>query len=1118
MKTFAHRVELEGVFFRLLSTERKAFSSKTDVLPLSAWDSDGQREILVGIASLSDYLDEAIDTTAQEICVPHEAVAAFSDADGASLGLPPTMPYQLRVWGEGNWFDNSYTLCSEVLDLGAPVYIDKRVGAFIYIGSKCYRIPSPLYEVVSLVSRFPEGRDEKIEAQSTLGRLLGDPELSSSQVNVDKPIANIRIQHVAKFSASVVGNTVDPKFYPILFGQHIVNEAEDTGELLSETQQILNPGQRDAFNAEFFSAPQAKATYVLASGEYVYIDPSIRPALKAFRKVCASSTDVRRAFLKAPNAVLAENLDEPNDSPELTIDAGFVETSQFSERVTGVGIWSAPDLPWLASESNNWGTEVLVFTQAGLAQPIVIAKSALPEAIAKVESGLQSQASVVTVGDAEIPVSTELVNSMRQMLPVSADEEETKDRAKVEKPADPRLSKYVVETLDGYEAINFVRNRTPPPRPLSVRLPRVLVPSTKPMAHQMAGLSWLVKAYNEGVPGLLIADDMGLGKTLQALLLMACYREQSAEGKTLPILVVAPTGLLANWLQEIDTHFGGQGIGSVTQAYGRFLKPLKVSGATNDMASGLPTLNAAALESADIVLTTYESLRDYQISFAGIRFGIVIYDEIQKVKNPRSLISRAAAAVNAGFSIGLTGTPVENSIADLWTIFDVLSPGLMSRSLKDFMAEFGGSPDDPVIQERLERLHDELVGAADSQTATVLRRMKTEVFGEKSMPKKIVVPVEKTSIEMPKEQADAYHSLLKRVQKNEIRMIEGLQGFKRLSMAPREYEHFTQDVQGFIRSSGRLHQFFDILDRIKDENEKVLIFIESLKLQPILSQVIKERYKLSQRPLIINGAIEGASRQKIVNSFQKEGDGFNVILISPKAGGVGLTLTAANHVIHLERWWNPAVEDQCNDRAYRIGQTKDVVVYMPATYHPVREIPSFDMVLHQILEKKRHLAQSIFFPTELTPEEFSEIFRMGSDPIEQVTYQPLTLEETWQLDSGEAFETYVAAALRHAGFEIRMTKKSWDYGCDLVAKKGDRIILCQIKQVRSDKALGSGVNEILNAKGRYKSQVPSDLALITNARTVTKSQKSLASEHSIKIILGNSVQDYGAALIASLMH
>ena len=214
---------------------------------------------------------------------------------------------------------------------------------------------------------------------------------------------------------------------------------------------------------------------------------------------------------------------------------------------------------------------------------------------------------------------------------------------------------------------------------------------------------------------------------------------------------------------------------------------------------------------------------------------------------------------------------------------------------------------------------------------------------------------------MPEQQAYMYKNEYDRVSRGEIKILQGLHAWKRISLAPRPFDTWLEGSEAFIKGSGRLIEFFKILDIVSETGDKALIFLENRELQPILAQVLKERYALRKIPLIINGAISGKARQEAVAEFQSDDDGFNVILISPKAGGVGLNLVAATHVIHLERWWNPAVEDQCNDRAYRLGQTKDVNIYTPVSKHPLDEIRSFDIVLDEILEKKRTLSQSCLF-------------------------------------------------------------------------------------------------------------------------------------------------------------
>lgn len=1111
MKLFSHEITHDGVLLRLSESKRSFLSKREAPLRISDWSSSGDPQLLRGLAALGELLVDQ-DANSEQVLLPHAHAAAMSDSDARALGLPISVPYQLRVWGEGNWIDDTYDLKSEFLDSGKSVYIDSRSGAFIFIGRLVYRIPDPLFTIIEEVLAFPLDRDGKIESQARLSEILGASSLGTARLNPEEQVANIRIRHVAGFSAAITGSLDDPKVSPVLFSRQAVESISETGEILDETQQILDAAQAASFVNEFFKAGQARPTYVLGSGEYVFIDPSVRPAFGAFREISTADKETRKAFVKAPNAVLASRIPSNVEEPEISVNNAFVETAQFSDRVLGINKWEVPDLPWLAGETNEWGTNLIVFEQPGNASPVVLPKQALQEAVEALQQGIQAGSSSVFVAGVEIPVSSQLLAAMQQMLPVSPDPSPEPNLDPKPDPESKPDGPFVVETIDGFEVVNYVKALQPPDHQMHFAPPRALVPSTSLMKHQEAGLKWLISAFNVGLPGVLIADDMGLGKTLQALVFMALYQEQVPEFKRRPCLIVAPTGLLNNWLREISRHLGDMGLGAVTQAYGSRLKALKTGVSGRDTDYGVPMLNTQRLSNSEVVLTTYESLRDYQISFAQVSFGVVVFDEIQKTKNPRSLLSRAAAAVNGTFQIGLSGTPVENSLADLWTILDVLAPGLIRMSLRDFMGTYAGSTDDMKIIEKLKKLQQELLEPSEGRVQPVLRRLKSEVFSEGDMPKKIIHPALSNCMVMPPEQAEAYNAQLEAVQKGEIKTIQALQAFKRISLAPRAYNHWLDDPVGFIATSGRLGEFFKILDAIKTRNEKVLVFVESRELQPVLAQVLKERYGLLKLPLIINGSVSGESRQKSVDEFQEEAAGFNVILISPKAGGVGLTLTAANNVVHLERWWNPAVEDQCNDRAYRIGQRRDVNVYTPAARHPTSEIPSFDLVLDGILSRKRGLAESLFIPSELSPEDFAEMFAGLSSAGRSRGFSAMSILESYDIETGEGFEDYVADSFYDAGFSVHKTQKSWDGGCDLIAKSGQVVVLCQVKQVRSDKSLMEGVDEIIKAKSRYRSQSPTHLVLVTNAKELASTQVRRATSGEVILLLGDSIAHYGQAL------
>ena len=209
------------------------------------------------------------------------------------------------------------------------------------MGRYRYRIPSPLYELIDEVSKFYLlDRDGKIESCSRINNLLDVDSEHTKNIDPEKTVANIRIRHVSGFSAGVVGSIEDPELSAVLFANHAIEEAENRGEILSEAQQILQPDQVNSFNKEFYNSKEARSTYVLNSGEYLYIDPSVRPTFQAFRKICDADAETRRAFIKSPHAVLGESIDVDQDKiVEEIVSAAFVETSQFSERVTGVNKW-----------------------------------------------------------------------------------------------------------------------------------------------------------------------------------------------------------------------------------------------------------------------------------------------------------------------------------------------------------------------------------------------------------------------------------------------------------------------------------------------------------------------------------------------------------------------------------------------------------------------------------------------------------------------------------------------------------------------------------------------------------------------------------------------------------
>jgi SNF2 family DNA or RNA helicase len=478
-------------------------------------------------------------------------------------------------------------------------------------------------------------------------------------------------------------------------------------------------------------------------------------------------------------------------------------------------------------------------------------------------------------------------------------------------------------------------------------------------------LAWLQSAWAEGLPGVLLADDMGLGKTLQGLAFLAWLRQGMATGciPPEPALIVAPTGLLANWLKEHADHLAAPGLGDCVAAFGQGLRSLRQA----ESPSGQPALDVAVLRRAAWVLTTYETLRDYDRDFGQVRFAAAVFDETQKIKTPGIRLTDAAKGMNVGFRIAMTGTPVENRLSDLWCIIDAANPGYLG-DLKGFSREYENDQD----PERLKRLRATLDRPIGGRPPVMLRRLRHERLPD--LPSLHERADEQT---MPAGQANAYAAAINQAHVGKRGdVLAALQRLRAVSLHPEPDAALDDDA--FIAASARFAAAFEALDAIKARDERALLFVDDLAIQARLTGLIQRRYGLSSVPMVINGTVAGPSRQARVDRFQQSPDGFDVMIISPRAGGVGLNLTCANHVIHLSRWWNPAVEDQCNGRALRIGQTKPVTVHIPLAMLSSHG-RSFDQNRHALLERKRRLMHEALIPPEATESERQQLLEESLD-------------------------------------------------------------------------------------------------------------------------------------------
>ena len=475
--------------------------------------------------------------------------------------------------------------------------------------------------------------------------------------------------------------------------------------------------------------------------------------------------------------------------------------------------------------------------------------------------------------------------------------------------------------------------------------------------HQKEGVAWLQHLYKSKASGCLMADDMGLGKTLQILYFIDWHSRKYANHK--PYLIVAPISLLENWRNEYERFF---------------MQPrMKINMLTSkDVTRKFNKSIVDKMQKMDIILTNYESLRISQLNFCAVEFDVVALDEAQKIKSPGTLVTNAAKALKCNFKIAMTGTPVENSLLDLWCIMDFCVPGLLGNA-KAFAAQYQNplKKEDTDIVALGNEVHDKL-------GVYFMRRLKKDAA--KDLPDKIEL---KEKVLMPPVQKEIYASVVNDytsgIQPN---MLVTIMHLREVSEHPYLYDStlLNHETDEIVETSARLQATIKFLDEIKKKEEKVIIFVERKETQKMLQKLCLERYGIITK--IINGDTPSIvkrnmpnkqSRQSSIDEFQAV-DGFNVIIMSPVAAGMGLNVTAANHVIHYSRHWNPAKENQATDRAYRIGQTKDVFVYYPMAVRA--DIKSFDETLDDLLSRKTSLATSTIFPTERVEVKQEELGQM----------------------------------------------------------------------------------------------------------------------------------------------
>lgn len=414
--------------------------------------------------------------------------------------------------------------------------------------------------------------------------------------------------------------------------------------------------------------------------------------------------------------------------------------------------------------------------------------------------------------------------------------------------------------------------------------------------YQKEGLKWLKYCSLNKIGGIL-GDDMGLGKTAQIIALVAWIIERKVIEN---ILIVVPSTLLENWKREFVF-------------FAPLLKPYLHHGAIR---SGSIEL----LKNESIVITSYSMIINDQYLFNKIKWGVIILDEASLIKNPNSERKISLSNIEADIKIAMTGTPVENSLTDLWSISDFVLPGYLD-TIESFTAKY--------IKRNIEQTLSEsdLISLRNDVSFIMLRRKKEDVLD--SLPEKIDIH---QALQMNKNEALLYNaereSILSKMgignSANILTLIQNLRQYTTHPLLLETDKLVTADMKTLIKTSSKFSRTIEIIDEIRDRKEKVIIFTEYLQMIDAFKRVLQEHY--SKKIFTIDGRVEVSERQNNIDKFSSN-DGFGIMILNPKTAGMGLNITAANHVIHYTRQWNPALEEQASARSYRNKQSKNVNIY-----------------------------------------------------------------------------------------------------------------------------------------------------------------------------------------------
>ena len=963
--------EADGVWLRgdlaLISAE--ACSAASTRLGRLLWTTTQQ--LLEG-GFASSFEDGVQITFSDFVSLQGNGIDSFADL---AVAAPFTLEIQSSGWPGGPSFKYSHRFYQGV----DPVY-PERIGCFLRYDQRLYQLDSQTFFLLSAIESFNSLPAENKTSNNAFIRFAEIKGLAKEVgVQLDRFLTNEKVLIASRVGLDLV--------------------ADHDGKISFVPK--IDGVPAEAMRHAFFASDDAESIYSVDDGQggkvRVVLDDEQREVLRRMQRVRHLGGAERTEVLRNPHQIFDSVSNQVDISPEL-----------FGPRVKGIGDFPFVVQPYLRHTGESLfedgpGTADANHSprafDAGLNCKYIdgstedVAFTNKAEAIdlyQKTQNARLAGLGVVEFRGKSIALEDPFVKGLAELVRANKSQSE---HSTVNSAQRRYLLIYTNE-----EAVDYDES---PPDEISIAetsLPRALRTDRALKEHQLAGLSWLQRSYSSNRRGCLLADDMGLGKTLQVLSFLAWLIEQGGISENSedsekppwnPILVVMPLVLLENeiWQNDMREFFEHQG--SVFQPWlvlrGQELNKLKrpeVKG-QRETIDGLPVLDVSKFRNYRVVLTNYETITNYQHSFArsDINWSVVVADEAQQFKTQNTKISHALKCLSPRFRIASTGTPVETRLLDIWNIFDFLQPGKPLTSSAEFTRVF----ETPYRESGSQSVKDNAVlgslravlklGQSD---AYVMRRDKTRHLA--GLPPKREHLLECL---LSEEQRQTHLDIMKSARERNVHPFELIHSLMDLYQHPAlipRYEGISATEA--IARCPKLAIVVEQLVRIQKRGEKVLVFARRKPIQQLLADVIHERFNLPVE--IINGDAKRASsgaasstRREMIKKF-RDSQGFNAIVLSPEVAGVGLTLVEANHVIHYGRWWNPATESQATDRAYRIGQTREVHVYYPIAKDPHNEFVSFDEKLHKIIERRRQMAEEFLTPqpteADLQHELLDEVF------------------------------------------------------------------------------------------------------------------------------------------------